>query len=258
MNIEEMKKRKSELGYSYELIAELSGVPLSTVQKIFSGVTQNPRYETLMALENVLAPGTSRVAESIAPYLTSRQGEYTIEDYYKLPDDCRAELIDGVIYYMTAPLTIHQYIIPQIWSILNEHIRRNKGGCVPMMAPTDVYIMCDGRTMVQPDIFVVCNRDKLTKKRIEGAPDLVIEVLSPSTRRKDMTVKLNKYSEAGVREYWIVDIDNRKVIVYLLDGDMIPRVYTFADKVPVAIFDNECEVDFAEIDEQINFMYDLV
>ena len=86
---------------------------------------------------------------------------------------------------------------------------------------------------------------------------MAIEVLSPSTRRKDMTVKLNKYSEAGVREYWIVDIDNRKVIVYLLDGDMIPMVYTFADKVPVAIFDNECEVDFAEIDEQISFMYDL-
>ena len=126
-----------------------------------------------------------------------------------------------------------------------------------MMAPTDVHIMRDGRTMVQPDIFVVCDRSKFTKERIEGAPDFVIEVLSPSTRRKDMTVKLNKYSEAGVREYWIVDIDNSKVIVYLLDGDMIPRVYTFADKVPVAIFDNECEVDFAEIDEQISFMYEL-
>ena len=257
MNVEEMKKRKTELGYSYELISELSGVPLSTVQKVFSGVTQNPRYETLMALENVLAPGASRVAEAISPYLTSRQGEYTIEDYYNLPDECRAELIDGVIYYMTAPRTIHQYIIPHIWQVLKDHVRKNKGGCIPMMAPTDVHIMRDGRTMVQPDIFVVCDRSKFTRERIEGAPDLVIEVLSPSTRRKDMTVKLNKYSEAGVREYWIVDIDNRKVIVYLLEGDMIPMVYTFADKVPVAIFDNECEVDFAEIDEQINFMYEL-
>jgi len=258
MNIEEMKKIRTEQGYSYELLAELSGVPLSTVQKIFSGVTQQPRYETLRALEAILDPKSSRVSESIAPYLTGRQGEYTIEDYYNLPDDCRAELIDGVIYYMTAPLTIHQYIIPQIWSILNDHIRSNKGGCIPMMAPTDVHLMCDGKTMVQPDIFVLCNREKLTKKRIEGAPDMVIEVLSPSTRRKDMTVKLNKYSEAGVREYWIVDIDARKVVVYLLDGDMIPRVYTFEDRVPVAIFGNKCEVDFAEIDEQISFMYNLV
>lgn len=257
MNIEEMKKRKAELGYSYELLSELSGVPLSTVQKVFSGVTQQPRYETLRALEAIFDPKANYVSEAIAPYLTSRQGEYTIEDYYNLPDDCRAELIDGVIYYMTAPLTIHQYIIPQIWQVISDHIRRNKGDCIPMMAPTDVHIMCDGRTIVQPDIFVVCKRDKLTRKCIEGAPDMVVEVLSPSTRRKDMTIKLNKYSEAGVREYWIVDIDSRKVVVYLLDGDMIPTVYTFADKVPVAIFDNKCVVDFAEIDEQISFMYDL-
>ena len=113
MTIAEMKERKIQLGYTNEMIAELSGVPLSTVQKIVAGVTEKPRYETLRAIESILnrtPGGAGRVCEEASPYMAKRQGEYTIEDYFKIPDERRVELIDGVIYDMTAPFSVHQMI----------------------------------------------------------------------------------------------------------------------------------------------------
>ena len=119
----------------------------------------------------------------------------------------------------------------------------------------DVHLLKDGKTMVQPDILVLCDISKLTEKRIEGAPDFVAEILSPSTRRKDMTLKLSKYTEAGVREYWIIDHKEKKVIVYDIENDALPQIYGFRDKVPVAIFDGRCQVDFAEIDDTLEFYF---
>ena len=81
------------------------------------------------------------------------------------------------------------------------------------------------------------------------------EILSPSTRRKDMTLKLSKYTEAGVREYWIIDHKEKKVIVYDIENDALPQIYGFRDKVPVAIFDGRCQVDFAEIDDTLEFYF---
>ena len=81
--------------------------------------------------------------------------------------------------------------------------------------PVDVQLDCDNRTMLQPDVFVTCNKDKLKKRNVYGAPDFVVEILSPSTRRKDMTIKKEKYKKAGVREYWMVDIDNEKIQQYI-------------------------------------------
>lgn len=108
---------------------------------------------------------------------------------------------------------------------------------------------CDDKTMVQPDILVVCDENKINKEGIFGAPDLVVEVLSPSTRKKDMSVKLAKYMGAGVREYWIVDPDAKRVIVYDWEREEILNIYGFGDKVPVGIFDGKCEVEFLDIVE---------
>ena len=118
MTVAEMRERKAQLGYTNEMIAELSGVPLSTVQKIFAGVTEKPRYETLRAIERVLSEtpgGASRVCEEALSYMTKKQGEYTVEDYFKIPDERRVELIDGVIYDMTAPFSVHQMIQGEIY-----------------------------------------------------------------------------------------------------------------------------------------------
>lgn len=259
MTIQEMNERKKELGYSYEKLAELSGVPVGTVQKVLGGITKSPRYDTLYALERVLNPPEPMLLrESAAVYGRKRQGEYTLEDYFALPDDDRVELIDGVFYDMAAPNFMHQSIAAEIFAQIREYIRKKKGNCIPGMSPIDVQLDCDNKTMVQPDVLVFCNRDKLVNGRIYGAPDFIVEVLSPSTAKKDMELKRYKYANAGVREYWIVDSKRKRVIVYTLVEENYYDValYTFEDCVPVHIFDNECIIDFKEIYEYIEFMYE--
>ena len=259
MTIDEMIERKNELGYSYERIAELSGVPLGTVQKVLGGITKAPRYDTKIALAKVLQPEAERcVSESAHAYGVKRQGEYTLDDYYALPDDIRAELIDGVLYDMAAPTTIHQQISAQIGVRLMNYIQQKKGKCITFFAPVDTQLDCDNKTMVQPDVLVICDRNKMLKHSLFGAPDFVVEVLSPSTKKKDRTIKLDKYMNAGVREYWIVDPDKKHITVYLADEEFgyDVEMYTFDNKVPVSIFNNECEIDFKEIYEYIEFMYE--
>ena len=259
MTIEEMIEQKNELGYSYEQIAELSGVPLSTVQKVLGGITKSPRYETKLALGKVLQPKEAlRVSEAAHAYGQKRQGEYTIEDYYALPDEMRAELIDGVLYDMATPAFIHQMIVMQISVKLANYIKEKGGKCIPLGAPFDTQLDCDNRTMVQPDVMVICDRDKIRKNKLFGAPDFIVEVLSPSTKHKDRSIKLDKYMAAGVREYWIVDPDKKHITVYTpsAEWDYEIEMYTFEMQVPVAIFDNECVIDFKEIYEYIEFMYE--
>ena len=117
------------------------------------------------------------------------------------------ELIDGVLYDMAAPTGIHQVVGGEIHAMLREYIRSKKGRCLPMYSPIDVQLDCDNKTIVQPDVLVLCDTSRLSGNTIWGAPDFVVEVLSKSTRKKDMFVKLNKYMNAGVREYWMVDFD---------------------------------------------------
>lgn len=264
MTVQEMKERKKELGYSNAMVAELSGVPLGTVQKIFSGATASPRYETLRALEAVLKKKSaysfsegdgSRVEESAAPYLTKKQGEYTLEDYYNLPEDQRFELIDGVIYDMTAPTTIHQSILGRVHAHLLYHIDAKGGQCIPMISPVDVQLDCDDKTMVEPDVIIVCDRNKIIRRCVYGAPDFVMEVLSKSTKKKDMFIKLNKYLNAGVREYWMVDPDKKTVMIYDFEHDDY-RLASFSEKIPVAVLDGECVIDFADLYNRISFLYE--
>ncbi|MCD7745019.1 MAG: Uma2 family endonuclease [Lachnospiraceae bacterium] len=196
-----------------------------------------------------------------------RQGEYTLEDYYALPDDRRTELIDGYFYDMAAPYTTHQIAGFEISVQLANFIKSRKGLCRVLNAPVDVQLDCDDRTMVQPDVLVVCDRDKIKKRCVYGAPDFVIEILSDATARKDLTVKLWKYMSAGVREYWIVDLRQEKVIVYDRteeDGMLKNKadenragnnwhisIYGMDQPVPVRIFGGECQIRFDEICEEV-------
>ena len=248
MTIKEMQELRKQLGYSYEMVAKLSGVPLGTVQKVLLGITKCPRYDTLTALEGVFRPKyESMIRETSAYNVPAAQDEFTVEDYLKLPEEERMEIIDGVIYDMAAPTDIHQVIRDEVFARFREHVRKKKGKCITITSPIDVQLDCDNRTMVQPDVIIVCDRNKFKKGRIFGAPDLVVEVLSDSTRKKDIVIKTSKYCNAGVREYWIVDPKKKRVHVYQFEEDYAPTIYTFADKVPVGIWNNECEVDFAEI-----------
>ncbi len=256
MTIKEMQERKKELGYSYVQIAELSGVPVGTVQKVLGGITTSPRYDTLMALEEVLGDKKpSMVCDTAYDYLAKRQGEYTVEDYYKIPDEQRVELIDGWIYDMAAPTSVHQILAGALHARLLNYVIDKEGTCLPIISPIDVQLHCDNKTMVQPDVIVVCDRDKVIMRCCYGAPDLVIEIISPSSKKRDMMIKANKYLEAGVREYWIVDPDKLKVIVYDFMKDDY-SIYGFDSTIPVAIWNGDCKIDFREVYEYVRFLYE--
>lgn len=246
MTIYELKQRKEERGYSYETISILSGVTLKAVEELFEdSKTTTITYEEKYAIEKVLNATNEQVGETNAAYITKKQGEFTIEDYYAIPEDVRVELIDGLIYNMGAPSTNHQHLAMEISYALMDYVKKNKGRCKVLFAPVDVQLDCDDKTMVQPDVLVICDDSKINQRCIFGAPDLVVEILSPSTRKKDMSKKLAKYIEAGVREYWIVDPDEMRVIVYNWEQEEVLNIYGFEDKVPVGIFDGKCVVDFS-------------
>lgn len=171
---------------------------------------------------------------------------YTIDDIYNLPDGQRAELIDGQLYMMAPPSRSHQRIVIELCTIINNYIKANRGNCEVDIAPFAVFLNEDDRNYVEPDISVICDKNKLTDRGCTGAPDWIIEVVSPGSQRMDYMVKLFKYRTAGVHEYWIVDPKDKTVSVYDFANDDM-RKYEFADKVKAGIYEN-LEIDFSEIE----------
>ncbi len=278
MTIKQMIEIKENRGYSYSQLSEYTGVPSITLQKIFTGKTKNPRKATLNAIEKVFQSdecmyrgkayeyeqsqsGGFREAEPVyntdhenSKYgnLKKKQGEYTLDDYYALPDEQRVELIDGVFYDMSSPRIVHQDISYIIHSTIAEYIKKNKGKCKAFSAPVDVQLDCDNKTMVQPDVLVVCDRSKIKGFGVYGAPDFLVEILSKSTRKKDMSIKLAKYLEAGVREYWIIDPYKKCLIIYnFMDEDFVPAVMPLEGEAPVAIYEGKLKINLNEIAESI-------
>lgn len=203
--------------------------------------TQNISYENIPAQEDDF------VAEAAAAYqFEKKDGEYTLEDYYALPDDVRAELIDGHLIYMDAPTTRHQGVIAELHFQVASYIRSRKGPCKALFSPLDVCLDNDDKTMLQPDLIILCDETKDDGKRINGAPDFVAEVVSPSSVKRDYLIKLNKYWNAKVREYWIIDPEKQTVSAYCFEPDEAFSMtqYTFGRPVPVRIFEG-LEVDFS-------------
>ena len=174
-----------------------------------------------------------------------QQHDYTIDDIYDLPEGTRAELIDGQIYYMAPPSRRHQKILFSISRTIADYIDRNNGLCEVNIAPFAVFLSEDDRNYVEPDISVVCDPTKLNDKGCTGAPDWIIEIVSPSSKQMDYFTKLFKYRTAGVREYWIVDPIKDWVLVYNFN-DSTSEQYTFADTIKAGIYD-DLYVDFSKI-----------
>lgn len=266
MTIEEMNKIKKQLGFTYVQISKATGVPLGTVQKVLGGITKSPRHSTMLALEeffsddsdcsNVIREDTSLYGSSPHALNSKKPGEYTVDDYFALPEDVRAELIDGVFYDICTPSTPHQIVGMEIWYQIKDFIKKKKGKCVPLVAPCAVQLDMDDKTIVEPDVLVVCDRNKIVDSRIYGAPDFIVEVMTKSTKRKDMTIKLTKYENAGVKEYWLVEPYKHTIVVYDFAHDHDIALYTFDDTVPVGIYDSELKIDFRGLADEISYIKD--
>ncbi len=175
-----------------------------------------------------------------------KENTYTTDYIYSLPEGQRAELIDGVIYDMAPPNRLHQKIQQALaWSI-ETYIRKNNGSCEVYPAPFAVFLNKDDKTYVEPDISVICDKSKLDDRGCSGAPDWIIEIASPSTKRTDYGVKLFKYRSAGVREYWIVNPLTKTVNVYDLEKEELTDQYSFDDNIQVCIY-ADLTINIAEL-----------
>lgn len=161
---------------------------------------------------------------------------YTIKDIYALPDGERAELIDGQIYYMAPPSWKHQRISGKLHQKIANYIDSNHGQCEILAAPFAVFLNNDEKNYFEPDISVICDISKLDEKGCHGAPDWIIEIVSPSSKARDYLAKLFKYRTAGVREYWIVDPDKHMTTVYSFEKDTVEQ-YDFGEEIPVGIYE---------------------
>ena len=168
----------------------------------------------------------------------AQERTYTIADIYALPDGQRAELIDGQMYMMAPPTTNHQRLVAKLSHQILSHIDTKGGNCEVFPAPFAVFLNEDDKNYVEPDISVICDRDKLDEYGCNGAPDWIIEIISPSTSRMDYGIKLFKYRTAGVREYWIVNPSTRTVNVFDFENDAGTTQYSFDDKIAVCIYDD--------------------
>ena len=143
--------------------------------------------------------------------------DYTVEDIYALPEGTRAELIDGQIYYMAPLGRRHQNLLFSISRVIADYIDQKGGSCEVDIAPFAVFLNENDKNYVEPDISVICDTSKLNDRGCNGAPDWIIEIVSPASRKMDYFTKLFKYRTAGVREYWIVDPLKNLILIYNFD-----------------------------------------
>ena len=183
--------------------------------------------------------------------MTKKYGIKTYGDYITWNDEQRYEIIEGKVYSMSpAPDRLHQQVSVEILGQFYNYLADKK--CEIYSAPFDVRLPegnesdQDIKTVVQPDLAVICDLDKLDKRGCRGAPDLIIEIISPSTEKKDKNIKKRLYEKHGVREYWLVDYNENHVQVYRLSEDNgygKPELYTQKQLLPVNIFNGDLKVN---------------
>lgn len=161
---------------------------------------------------------------------------YSSEDYWNLPEGCRAELIDAELIAMAPPNFRHQKLVSQFAKVFGNYIDNHTGSCEVIPAPFAVDLNADEGTYVEPDISVICDKSKITDRGCIGAPDFVAEIVSPSSRKMDYNIKNAAYAQAGVREYWIVDPSMERTTVYRYEEDAAPSIIPFSEALTVGIY----------------------
>ena len=175
----------------------------------------------------------------------------TFEQYEALPEDVRAEVFDGVVYNMSSPTQVHQSILTELLVTIRNYLKKKNGRCQVFPALFDVKLSDKPLTVVQPDIMIVCDKNKLDGKRCNGAPDFIIEIVSLGSPSDDYVRKLYYYQSYGVREYWIVDPRRKTVTVNYFECDMLNIQYSFDSTIKVNIYD-DLLINFSDITELLN------
>jgi prevent-host-death family protein len=214
------------------------------------------RYLKLVRFEDIIVTKNGKRAVVMTAYKEDKKNDFTIveraekydwtsekisyEDFLKLSEESenRYEYIDGEVYLLASPSYMHQTIIMEMSNFMYQWFKGKT--CRPLTAPFDVTLTKeDNKNVVQPDIVVVCDTDNVNERgRYTGTPSLVVEVLSETTRNKDMLKKLDLYTNSGIREYWIVSPFNREVYVYFFEDKAINdyKVYKGNDAVKSVFF----------------------
>lgn len=187
--------------------------------------------------------GKPRISEDVEKMREDRV--YTVRDIEALPEGERAELIDGKMYMMATPTLTHQELLGWLYFKIRLYIMEKGGPCRVILSPFAVYIKDDEHNYVEPDVTVICDLNKLDEKGCHGAPDWVIEIVSPSSKTMDYIRKCTLYEAAGVREYWIVDPKERMVMVYDFEQGTLKQ-YAFSERVKAGIYE-DLFLDFGEV-----------
>ena len=178
---------------------------------------------------------------------TSKQmPRMTLEEYETTPEDERLEIFEGIPYAMAGASTAHQRLSSELLYLIKDYIRKNNGTCEVFHSPFDVKLDDHPLTIVKPDLLVVCDPGKLDKKRCNGAPDFMIEIVSPGNPTHDYIRKLYYYEHYGVKEYWIIDPEKQIISVYNFEKNICNEQYSFHDKIKVGI-DEDFYIDFAPL-----------
>lgn len=227
MILDEMIQMKKERGYSLKRISEESGIPVVTLQKIFSKKTENPRKSTLDAIAKVFYIHTPENIEKTEAPVKKEEKEYSTE-------------------------LVRQDITAYVHMCFYVYIKKRNLSCKVFGSHIPVWLDPEEKDVVVPDVMVICDRKKIRKNGILGAPDFILEVLSNTDRKNDVYVKLEKYLTAGVRECWMVDPRKKRLLVYdFMDENAFPCVYPLQGSVPVGIFDGDLQIDLNPISETI-------
>lgn len=175
----------------------------------------------------------------------------TLKQYEELSEDIRAEVFEDQIYYMASPSRTHQAILLELSSLLSSYVKQKKGICEVIPAPFDVKLSDKPLTIVQPDIMIICDKNKLSENRCNGAPDFIVEIVSPSNPSDDYIRKLYYYKNYGVREYWIIDPKRKVIIVNYFENNILNIQYDFFSTIKVNIYD-DLYINFADIAELLS------
>ncbi len=180
------------------------------------------------------------------PALQPQPETITLEQYEALPEEIRAEVYEGVVYDMGSPSQDHQAILTELLVFIRSYLKKNGGNCQVFPAPFDVKLSDSPLTVVQPDLMVVCDKNKLDGKRCNGAPDFIIEIVSPGNPADDYIRKLYYYKNSGVREYWIVDHRRKIVTVNYFEESILNVQYSFDSTIKVNIYE-DLYINFSEV-----------